>query len=78
LIVPRGGGLVALVLGCLACGLGLSFLFVFWPLMLVAFLDVGIGAWILPVVFVAALAFAAALFVWEVQIRRDVLEELRG
>jgi hypothetical protein len=78
LIVPRGGSLFALVLACLACGLGLSFLFIFWPLMLVAFLDVGIGAWILPAVFVAALAFAAALFVWEMQIRRDVLEEFRG
>src|SRR5215204_66874 len=36
LVVPSNGGLLVLTLGCIACGLGLAFLFVFWPLMLVA------------------------------------------
>src|SRR5215204_2771242 len=35
LVVPSNGGLLVLTLGCIACGLGLAFLFVFWPLMLV-------------------------------------------
>ena len=37
LVVPRGGSLLVLILACLACGLGLALLFVFWPLMLVAY-----------------------------------------
>ena len=78
LVAPSHGSLLALTLGCIACGLGLAFLFVFWPLMLVAFLDVGVGRWIVPAVLVAGLVFAAWLFIWELRVRRDVADELFG
>ena len=78
LVVPSSGSLLALTLGCLACGLGLAFLFVFWPLMLVAFLDVGVGQWIVPAALIAGLVFAAWLFIWELRVRRDVANELLG
>jgi hypothetical protein len=77
LIVPRIGSLVALVLACLGCGLGLAMLFVFWPLMLVALLDIGVGRWIIPAVLVSSAVFAVVLFIWELQVRRDVADELR-
>jgi hypothetical protein len=78
LVVPRSGSLLVLTLACIACGLGLALLFVFWPLMLVAFLDVGVGRWIVPAVLVAGLIFAAWLFIWELRVRRDVADELFG
>ena len=78
LVVPRGGSLVALVLACIACGLGLALLFVFWPLMLVALLDVGVGRWIVPAVLAGGSIFALVLYVWELRVRRDVADELRG
>ena len=78
LVAPRNGSLLVLTLGCIGCGLGLAFLFVFWPLMLVALLDVGVGRWILPAVVASGLVFAAWLFAWELRVRRDVAEELRG
>lgn len=78
LVVPRGGSLAALVLACIACGLGLALLFVFWPLMLVALLDVGVGRWILPAVLVSGLLLAGVLYVWELRVRRDIADELRG
>ena len=78
LVVPSSGSLVVLTLACLACGLGLALLFVFWPLMLVALLDVGVGRWILPAVLVAGLVFAAWLLIWELRVRRDVADELLG
>jgi hypothetical protein len=78
LIVPRSGSLLVLIMACIGCGLGLAFLFVFWPLMLVAFLDVGVGRWIVPAVLVAGLVFAAWLFIWELRVRRDVADELFG
>lgn len=79
LVIPdAGGGRFLLILASLACGLGLSFLFVFWPLMLVAFLGAGIGRWILPLALLAALVLAAVLYGWELRNRRDIAEELRG
>src|SRR5215203_3063033 len=78
LVVLSNGGLLVLALGCIACGLGLAFLFVFWPLMLVAFLDVGVGRWIVPAVLASGLVFAAWLLVWELRVRRDVADELLG
>lgn len=78
LLVPRGGNLITLVLACVGCGLGLAFLFVFWPLMLVAFLDVGIGRWIIPSVLASGFLFAALLYIGEIRVRRDVADELRG
>jgi hypothetical protein len=78
LVVPSSGSLLVLALACIACGLGLALLFVLWPLMLVAFLDVGVGRWIGPAVLASGLVFAAWLFVWELRVRRDVADELRG
>jgi Flp pilus assembly protein TadB len=78
LLVPQTGDRLRLIAACLACGLGIAFLFVSWPLMLVALLAVGVGTWILPLVFAAALVFATALYVWELRNRRNVAEELRG
>jgi hypothetical protein len=78
LVAPSNGSLLVLSLACIACGLGLAFLFVFWPLMLVALLDVGVGRWIVPAVLVAGVVFAAWLFIWELRVRRDVADELLG
>lgn len=78
LVSPRGGNLVVLLVACLACGLGLALLFVFWPLMLIAFLDVGIGRWIVPAVLASGAAFAVAFYVWELRVRRDAADELRA
>jgi hypothetical protein len=78
LLVPSNGSLLLLTLGCIACGLGLAFLFVFWPLMLVAFLDVGVGRWIVPAVLASGVVFAAWLLIWELRVRRDVANELLG
>lgn len=78
LVVPESGSSVGLVLACAACGLGLALLFVFWPLMLVALLDVGVGRWIVPAVFAAGAVFAVVLYLWELQVRRDVADELSG
>jgi hypothetical protein len=78
LVVPSHGSLLVLTLGCIACGLGLAFLFVFWPLMLVALLDIGVGRWIVPAVLVGGLVFAAWLLIWELRVRRDVADELLG
>jgi uncharacterized membrane protein YdbT with pleckstrin-like domain len=78
LVVPSNGGLLVLTLGCIACGLGLALLFVFWPLMLVALLDVGVGRWIVPAVLASGVVFAAWLLIWELRVRRDVADELLG
>jgi hypothetical protein len=78
LVIPRGGSLVVLVLACLGCGFGLALLFVFWPLMLIALLDVGVGRWIGPAVLASGLALAVVLYVWELRVRRDIADELRG
>ena len=78
LVAPSGGSIVALILACLACGLGLALLFVFWPLMLIALLDVGVGRWVVPAVLVGGLVFAAWLLIWELRVRRDVADELLG
>jgi hypothetical protein len=78
LVVPSSGSLLVLTLGCLACGLGRALLFVFWPLMLIALLDVGVGRWIVPAVLVGGLVFAAWLLIWELRVRRDVADELLG
>lgn len=78
LVAPSNGSLLVLTLGCIACGLGLALLFVFWPLMLVAFLDVGVGRWIVPAVLASSVVFAAWLLIWELRVRRDVADELFG
>jgi hypothetical protein len=78
LIAPRGGDLVALLSASLACGFGLALLFVFWPLMLVALLDVGVGRWIVPAVLAAGAVFTVVFYFWELRVRRDAAEELRG
>jgi hypothetical protein len=78
LVVPSSGSLLVLILACIACGLGLALLFVFWPLMLVAFLDVGVGRWIVPAVLASGVVFAAWLLIWELRVRRDVADELLG
>ena len=78
LVVPSNGGLLVLTLSCIACGLGLALLFVFWPLMLVALLDVGVGRWIVPAVLASGVVFAAWLLIWELRARRDIADELLG
>jgi hypothetical protein len=78
LAAPSKGSLLILTLACIACGLGLAFLFVFWPLMLVALLDVGVGRWIVPAVLASGVVFAAWLLIWELRVRRDVRDELLG
>ena len=78
LVAPRGGNLVMLLGACLACGLGLAMLFTFWTMMLVAFLGIGVGRWIVPTVAATGIAFAVMLYVWELRARRDAADELRA
>ena len=76
LLVPAYEGIVLLLAGCLACGLMLSFLYVFFPLLLITFAGFDLGAWLMGSVLVGALVSAALLFVWEIRSRRDFAAEL--
>src|SRR5215207_11723251 len=78
LVVPSNDGLLVLALGCIACGLGLAFLFVFWPLMLVAFLDVGVGRGSFRPCWPAGSSSPSGSSFWELRVRRDVADELLG
>ena len=61
---------------CLLCGLMLSVLYVYVPLLLITFAGFDLGPWLLGSVLVGAAASASALYVWERRDERDFLDEL--
>jgi type IV secretory pathway TrbD component len=76
LLAPAQEGIALLLAACLACGLMLSLLYVFFPLLLITFAGFDLGAWLMGSVLVGALLSAAFLFVWEIRSRRDLADEL--
>lgn len=75
LLTPSSEGLVLLAAGSLLCGLLLSTLYVFFPLLLITFAGFDIGAWLMGTVLIGAIAIAIVLFVWEIRARREFLSE---
>ena len=76
LLAPAQEGVARLLAACLACGLMFSLLYVFFPLLLITFAGVDLGAWLMGSVLVGALLSAAVLFVWEIRSRRDFAAEI--
>jgi hypothetical protein len=76
LLAPGQEGIALLLAACLACGLMLSVLYVFFPLLLITFVGFDLGAWLMGSVLVGALLSAAILFVWEIRSRRDFADGL--
>jgi hypothetical protein len=61
---------------CLLCGLMLSVLYVYFPLLLVTFAGFDLGGWLIGLVALVAVACAVALYVWQRRDERDFLNEL--
>jgi hypothetical protein len=76
LLAPSHDHTVVLLAVCLLCGAMLSVLYVFFPLLLITFAGIDLGAWLIGSVLVGALASAIVLFAWELRARRDFAEEL--
>ena len=76
LLAPAQEGTALLLAACLASGLMASVLYVFFPLLLITFAGLDLGAWLLGSVLVCALLSGAFLFVWEIRSRRDFVNEL--
>lgn len=76
LLAPAYQGTTLLVAGCLCCGLMLSVLYVLFPLLLVTFAGIDLGAWLMGSVLVGAVVNAAALFIWELRSRRHFVADL--
>jgi hypothetical protein len=76
LLTPSQEGTALLLAACLGCGVMISLLFVFFPLLLVTFAGLDLGAWLMGLVLVTAITSAAFLFVWEHRSRRDFVNEL--
>ena len=76
LLAPAQDGIALLLAACLACGLMLSLLYVFFPLLLVTFAGFDLGAWLMGAVLVGALLSGAFRFVSEIRSRRDFAAEL--
>jgi type IV secretory pathway TrbD component len=76
LLAPSSESIVLLLGACLLCGVMLSVLYVFFPLLLITFAGFDLGGWLMGSVLVGAVASAVGLYVWEVRSRRDVLNEL--
>jgi hypothetical protein len=76
LLTPSHDGTVFLAAGCLLCGVMLSVLYVYFPLLLITFAGFDLGAWLMGSVLVGAVVSSVALYVWEIRAQRDVLNEL--
>ena len=76
LLTPSHEGTVFLATLCLLCGVMLSVLYVYFPLLLITFAGVDLGAWLLGSVLVGAVVSSVALYVWEIRAQRDFLNEL--
>jgi hypothetical protein len=76
LLTPTSEGTAQLLGACLLCGVMLSVLYVFFPLLLVTFAGFDLGGWLVGSVLVGAIASSVGLYVWELRSRRDFLNEL--
>ena len=76
LLSPSSEGTALLVGVCLLCGVMLSVLYVFFPLLLLTFAGVDLGGWLIGSVLVVAAASSIGLYVWELRARGDFLNEL--
>jgi hypothetical protein len=76
LLTPLLDRPVFLAAACLLCGVMLSVLYVYFPLLLITFAGFHLGAWLMRSVLVGAVASAVALYVWEIRAQRDFLNEL--
>jgi type IV secretory pathway TrbD component len=76
LLTPAYERRIVLVAGCLLCGLMLSVLYVYFPLLLITFAGFDLGGWLLGSVAVGAVASAIGLYVWEIAARHDFVNEL--
>jgi uncharacterized membrane protein len=76
LLAPSHTEPVVLAALCLLCGVMLSVLYVYFPLLLITFAGFHLGAWLMGAVLVGAVASAVALYVWERRDERDFLSEL--
>jgi hypothetical protein len=61
---------------CLLCGLMLSVLYVYFPLLLITFAGFHLGGWLMGSVVVGAVASAVVLYRWERRDERDFVNEL--
>jgi hypothetical protein len=76
LLAPSHDGTVLLLAACLLCGVMLSVLYVFFPLLLITFAGFDLGGWLMGAVLVGALVSAIVLFASELRVRRDFVNEL--
>jgi hypothetical protein len=76
LLAPSSESIGLLVGACLLCGVMLSVLYVFFPLLLITFAGFDLGGWLLGSVLVGAVASTVGLYVWEVRSRRDFVNDL--
>lgn len=75
LLTPSHHNPVLLAAACLLCGLMISVLYVFFPLLLITFAGFDLGPWLMGSVLVGAIACAIALYAWEIRAQRDFLNE---
>jgi hypothetical protein len=73
---PSNDRVVPLLAACLLCGVMLSVLYVFFPLLLITFAGFDLGGWLMGSVLGGALASGIVLFAWELRARRDFAKEL--
>ena len=76
LLAPSHSHPVVLAAMCLLCGLMLSVLYVYFPLLLVTFAGFDLGGWLLGSVALGAVASAVGLYRWERRGERDFVNEL--
>jgi hypothetical protein len=76
LLAPAHDGIALLLAACLGCGLMISLLYVFFPLLLITFAGVDLGAWLIGLVLASAVVSTIVLFVAEIRSRRDFVNEL--
>jgi type IV secretory pathway TrbD component len=76
LLAPSSESIVLLLGACLLCGVMLSVLYVFFPLLLITFAGFDLGGWLLGSVVAGAVASSIGLYLWELRARRDFLNEL--
>jgi hypothetical protein len=76
LLAPSHSHPLVLAAMCLLCGLMLSVLYIYFPLLLITFVGFDLGAWLMASVVVGAGASAVALYIWERRDERDFLNEL--
>ena len=76
LLAPSHSHSVVLAAMCLLCGLMLSVLYVYLPLLLITFAGFDLGGWLMGSVVVGALAGAVVLYRWERRDEREFVNEL--